>query len=92
MLKRLKSQSPGQSERIGGEVRKTFKMEREAERVLTSHKLPVTIKMTPLVDDVVSVEEALIRIVNRMGEPQEQISNRMSELEIAVHIEKEGLQ
>ena len=43
--------------------------------------------VTQLVGDRVSVEEALTRIADKMGEQQEQITNRISELARAAHIE-----
>ena len=44
--------------------------------------------MTPLVDNGVSIEEALTNIVGSIGEQNEQMSTRMSELERAVHVER----
>ena len=38
-----------------------------------------------------SIEEALTNIVGSIGEQNEQMSLRMSELEIAVHVERESL-
>ena len=69
--------------------------QREAARVSTSFKLPVKNKLraplvTPLIDEGVSVEEALTIIVNGRVEQQEHISKRMIELERAVHVEREG--
>ena len=43
--------------------------------------------VTPLVDNGASIEEALTNI----GEQNEQMSLRMSELERAVHVERESL-
>ena len=65
-------------------------------RVSTSTKLPGTDRvtpplMTPLVDNGASIEEALTNIVGSRGEQNEQMSLRMSELEIAVHVERENL-
>ena len=65
-------------------------------RVSTSTKLLGTNRVTPqlvtpLVDNGASIEEALTNIVGRIGEQNEQISLRMSELERAVHIERENL-
>ena len=65
-------------------------------RVSTSTKLPGTDRMTPplvtpLVDSGASVEEALTNIVDSIGEQNEQMSLRMSELESAVHVERENL-
>ena len=47
--------------------------------------------MTPLVDNGAALEEALNNIVGNIGEQNEQMSRRMSELERAVHIERESL-
>ena len=47
--------------------------------------------MTPLVENGASIEEALNNIVGSIGEQNEQISIRMSELERAVHVERESL-
>ena len=47
--------------------------------------------VTPLVDNGASIEEALTRIVVSMGEQSEQMSIRMSELERAVHVERESM-
>ena len=47
--------------------------------------------VTPLVDNGVSIEEALTNIVGSIGEQNEQMSIRMSELERAVHVERESL-
>ena len=47
--------------------------------------------VTPLVDNGVSIEEALTNIVGTIGEQNEQMSIRMSELERAVHVERESL-
>ena len=65
-------------------------------RISTSTKLPGIDRVTPplvtpLVDNGVSIEEALINIVGSIGEQNEQMSIRMSELERAVHIERETL-
>ena len=46
--------------------------------------------VTPLVDNGATMEEALTRIVDHMGEQSEQISIRNSELERAVHVEREN--
>ena len=54
-------------------------------RISTSTKLPGTDRVTP------PLEEALNNIVDNLGEQNEQISIRMSELERAVHIERESL-
>ena len=54
-------------------------------RISTSTKLPGTDRVTP------PLEEALNNIVDSLGEQNEQISIRMSELERAVHIERESL-
>ena len=63
-------------------------------RVSNSTELPGTKKVTPplvtpLVDNGASMEEGLTRVVNSMGEQSEQMSIRMSELERAVHVERE---
>ena len=47
--------------------------------------------VTPLVDNGAELEEALNNIVGSIGEQNEQMSIRMSELERAVHIERESL-
>ena len=47
--------------------------------------------MTPLVDNGSSIKEALTNIVDNIGEQIEQMSLRMSELERAVHVERESL-
>ena len=65
-------------------------------RISTSTKLPgidrVTLPLvTPQVDNEASIEEALNNIVDSIGEQNEQMSIRMSELERAVHIERESL-
>ena len=65
-------------------------------RVSTSTKLPGTDRVTqplvmPLVDNGASIEEALTNIVGSIGERNEQMSLRMSELERAVHVEREKL-
>ena len=65
-------------------------------RISTSTKLPgidrVTLPLvTPQVDNGASIEEAFNNIVDSIGEQNEQMSIRMSELERAVHIERESL-
>ena len=65
-------------------------------RISTSTKLPgigrVTPPLvTPLVENGASLEEALNNIVGSIGEKNEQMSIRMSELERAVHVERESL-
>ena len=65
-------------------------------RVSTSTKLPGIDRVTPplvspLVDNGVSIEEALTNIVGSIGEQNEQMSIRMSKLERAVHVEKKSL-
>ena len=65
-------------------------------RISTSTKLPGTDRVTPplvtpLVDNGAALEEALNNIVGSIGEQNEQMSIRMSELERAVHIEKGSL-
>ena len=62
----------------------------------TSTKLPGIDRVTPplvtpLVDNGSSIEEALNNIVGSIGEQNEQMSIRMSELERAVHVERESL-
>ena len=47
--------------------------------------------VTPLVDNGASIEEALTNIVDKIGEQNEKMSLRMSELERAVHVERESL-
>ena len=47
--------------------------------------------VTPLVDKRASIEEALTSIVDSIGEQNEQMSLRRSELEKAVHLERECL-
>ena len=42
-------------------------------------------------DNGASIEEALTNIVGSIGEQNEQMSLRMSELELAVHVERENL-
>ena len=65
-------------------------------RISTSMKLPGTDRVTlplvtPLVDNGAALEEALNNIVESLGEQNEQMSIGMSELERAVHIERESL-
>ena len=65
-------------------------------RISTSTKLPGTDRVTPplvtpLMDNGAALEEALNNIVGSLGEQNEQMSIRMSELERAVHIERESL-
>ena len=64
--------------------------------VSTSTQLPGTGRvtpplLTPLVDSGASIEEAWTNIVGSIGEQNEQMSLRMSELEKAVHVERENL-
>ena len=47
--------------------------------------------MTPLVDNGASIEEALNNIIGSIGEQNEQMSITMSELERAVHVERESM-
>ena len=47
--------------------------------------------VTPLVDNGASIEEALTNIVGSIGEQNEQMSLKTSELERAVHTERENL-
>ena len=70
--------------------------QRVKSRISTSTKLPGTDRVTsplvtPLVDNGAALEEALNNIVGSIGEQNEQMSIRMSELERAVHIERESL-
>ena len=65
-------------------------------RVSTSTKLPGTDRVTPplvtpLVDNRASIEEALTNIVGSLGEKNEQMSLRMSELERAGNVERENM-
>ena len=65
-------------------------------QISTSTKLPGTDRVTlplvtPLMDNGAALEEALNNIVDNIGEQNEQMSIRMSELERAVHIERESL-
>ena len=65
-------------------------------RISTGTKLPGIDRVTPplvtpLVENGASLEEALNNIVGSIGEQNEQMSIRMSELERAVHIERESL-
>ena len=65
-------------------------------RVSTSTKLPGTDRVTPplvtpFVNNGASIEEALINILDGVGEQNEQMSLRMNELEKAVHVERESL-
>ena len=65
-------------------------------RISTSTKLPGIDRVTPplvtpLVENGASLEEALNNIVGSIGEQKEQMSIRMSELERAVHVERESL-
>ena len=65
-------------------------------RISTSTRLPGIDRVTPplvtpLVDNGAVLEEALNNVVGSIGEQNEQMSIRMSELERAVHIESESL-
>ena len=65
-------------------------------RISTNTKLPGIDRVTPplvtpLVENGAALEEALNNIVGSIGEQNEQMSIRMSELERAVHIERESL-
>ena len=65
-------------------------------RISTSTKLPGIDRVTPplvtpIVDNGASIEEALNNIVGSIGEQNEQMSIKMSELERAVHFETESL-
>ena len=64
-------------------------------RVSTRTKLPGTDRVTPplvtpLVDKGASIEEPLTYIVGSIGEQNEQMSLRMSELERTIHVERES--
>ena len=64
-------------------------------QIWTSTKLPGIDRVTPplvtpLVDNGASIEKALTNIVGSIGEPIEQRSIRLSELERAVHFERES--
>ena len=70
--------------------------QRNKARISTSTKLPGTDTVTPplvtpLVENGASLEEALNNIVSSIGEENEQLSIRLSELERAVHVERESL-
>ena len=74
---------------------KTSRQRVEA-RISTSTKLPGTDRVTPplvtaLLDNGAALEEALNNIVDSIGEQNEHMSIRMSELERAVHMERESL-
>ena len=76
--------------------KKKTSRQRVKARISTSTKLPGTDRVTPplvtpLVDKGAALEEALNNIVDSLGEQKEQMSLRLSELEIAVHIERESL-
>ena len=65
-------------------------------RVSTSTKLPGTDRVTPplvtpLVDNGALIDEAMTNMVGSIEEKNEQMSLRMSELERAVHVERENL-
>ena len=65
-------------------------------RVSASTKLPGTDRLAqplvkPLVDNGASIEEALTNKVSSRGEQNEQMSLRMSELEMADQVERESL-
>ena len=65
-------------------------------RISTSTKLPGIDRVTPplvtpLLENGASLEEALNNIVGSIGEQNEQMTIRMSELERAVHVERENL-
>ena len=70
--------------------------QRTKARISTSTKLPGTDRVTPplvtpLVDNGTALEDALNNIVDNIGEQNEQMSIRMSEIERAVHVERESL-
>ena len=65
-------------------------------QISTSAKLPGIDRVTPpivtpLVENGASIEEALNNVVGSIGEQNEQMSIRTSELERAVHVERESL-
>ena len=65
-------------------------------QISTSTKLPVIDRvtppfLTPLEEQGASIDQALNNIVGRIGEQNEQMSIRISELERAVHVERESL-
>ena len=65
-------------------------------RVSTSTELPGTDRVTPplvtpLLDNGASIEEALSSIEDCIGEQNEQMSLRISELDKAIHVERENL-
>ena len=65
-------------------------------RISTSKRLPGIDRVTPplvtpLVENGASLKEELKNIVGSIGEQNEQMSIRMSELERAVHLERESL-
>ena len=65
-------------------------------RISTSTKLPGIDRVTPplvtpLVENGASLEESLNNIVGSIGKQNEQMSIRMSELDRAVHVERESL-
>ena len=65
-------------------------------RISTSTKLPGIDRVTPpfvtpLVDNGASIEEALANIVGSIEEQNYQMSLRLSELERAVHVERENM-
>ena len=71
-------------------------LQRIKARISTSTKLPGIDRVTPplvtpLVDNLAALEEALNNIVGSIGEQNEHMSIRMSELDRAVHIERESL-
>ena len=70
--------------------------QRAKARISTNTKLPGTDRVTPplvtpLVDNGTALEDASNNIVDSIGEQNEQMSIRMSELERAVHVERESL-
>ena len=81
--------------RIRGLTSKTSGQRIKA-RISTSTKLPEIDRVTPplvtpLVENGASIEEALNNIVGSIGEQNEQMSIRMSEIERAVHVERGSL-
>ena len=77
------------------EKEKTSRQRTKA-RISISTELPGTDRVTPplvtpLVDNGTALEDALNNIVDSIREQNEQMSIRMSELERAVHVERESL-
>ena len=84
-----------QEEELEADYEETSR-QRSKVRVSTSTKLPGINELTPplvtpLVDHGAAMENAVIRIVNSLGEQREQMSIRLIGLERAVHVERESL-